>query len=210
MLTQEDFLAPNMSGEGTLQRSSWKAEAIRRGDLKISGPIPITEDMPLNEDEEREYAEKHRTESSPQPQDAVPPQPQYPPDPPPAPPSVHDETEQQPNHVEAEPQIHEDLHELRHKKSSSGVRETSEMQHRSSVEPAPYSSPSPFPSIPESSSKTSPNKKKRKSGLRNVFRKMFGRRSREEHHEEEGDATHKGHGHTVSVSFLEQNEQNSD
>ncbi|KAJ4366707.1 hypothetical protein N0V95_000035 [Ascochyta clinopodiicola] len=50
-----------MSAQGNLQRprsASWKVEAIRRGNLKISGPIPIEEDTPLNDEEEREFAER--------------------------------------------------------------------------------------------------------------------------------------------------------
>jgi hypothetical protein len=41
MLTREGFVATDMSAPTVLQRSSWKAEAIRKGNLKISGPIPI-------------------------------------------------------------------------------------------------------------------------------------------------------------------------
>lgn len=210
MLTQDDFVAPNMSGEGNLQRSSWKAEAIRRGDLKISGPIPITEDLPLNEEEEKEYAEKQNPESAPSPpeepteqiqQPPPPPPSQAPPPPPPlAPPVIEDEPSHQ-NTVQAEeqPQAQEEHHqELPQRTSPPGKRETGETHRRSATEPVAYSSPSPFPSIPESSSKTTP-KKKRKSGLRNVFRKMFGRRSRDGSRDEEEETKHRGHSHHASV-----------
>lgn len=199
MLTQDDFVAPNMSGESHLQRSSWKAEAIRRGDLKISGPIPITEDIPLNEEEEREYAEKHKPEAPPEP-DAPADHVEHKPDPPQAPPAP-EHPQGDGTSVEGQSQPREEQHELRHKKSSSDMRETGEMQRRSFTEPVSYSTPSPFPSIPESSAKTTP-KKKRKSGLRHVFRKMFGRRSRSEPPEEADEGRHRGHSHHASVSTL--------
>jgi hypothetical protein len=70
MLQREGFVVADMSASTPLQRSSWKAEAIRRGNLKISGPIPITEDMPLNEEEEEEFAQRGALDGSLQPQDA--------------------------------------------------------------------------------------------------------------------------------------------
>lgn len=203
MLTQEDFLAPNMSVEANLQRSSWKAEAIRRGDLKISGPIPITEDMPLNEEEEQEYAEKNKTELSPLPQDTAvekdePQQPQAPSN---APLPVSEESHQNDNQVEERPQTREGQHEIRHRKSASPLRETSEMHRRTITEPISYSTPSPYPTRPDSSAKSTP-KKKRKSGLRHVFRKMFGKKSRDESLNEEPGPIHRGHSHHASVSAL--------
>src|SRR5690348_12790003 len=87
MLTREGFIAVDMSGQSLLRRSSWKAEAIRRGDLKISGPIPITEDMPLSEEEEKQFAQTGTfspVDPHPDPQDDPvqrPPTPQNPPPP---------------------------------------------------------------------------------------------------------------------------------
>jgi len=200
MLTQEDFVASNMSGEGSLHRSSWKAEAIRRGDLKISGPIPITEDMPLNEEEEQEYAEKNKSETSPLPQEPAveeeQPQPQAPIH---APPPVPEGPHQEVNQVEERPQTREEQHELRHQKSVSPPRVTSETHRMTITEPISFNPPSPYPSRPESSAKTPP-KKKRKSGLRNVFRKMFGKKSRDEEPDETPEPAHRGHSHHASVS----------
>ncbi|ORY14441.1 hypothetical protein BCR34DRAFT_232979 [Clohesyomyces aquaticus] len=207
---RDESVVADMSGDAKLQRSSWKAEAIRRGDLKISGPIPITEETPLNDEEEREYAERHGINiepaaprpDSPASQEAQGQQPQ-----PPPPPQtqlsgngtdLHTASDQ----IVEQPQIQEDHHALRHKRSSTAIRETSEMQRHSS-HPASYGTTSPFPSIPDTPSKTTP-KKKRKSGLRNVFRKMFGRRSRDEHHEEEQDTFHKHSYHSSDPGLLTQ------
>ncbi|KAF2740237.1 hypothetical protein EJ04DRAFT_238516 [Polyplosphaeria fusca] len=186
MLTQEDFVFPDMSGEGVLRRSSWKAEAIRRGDLKISGPFPITEDTPLSDDEEREYAEKHNIPSPVS--DTAPLQPQQPPPPPPPPPqhqqpgeSVHAEAPDEPTEPEEQKSPEEPKGPAINEAPlpSTLPQEAQDMSPvgKSSAEPTP-SSPSPFPSLRDSNGKTTP-KKKRKSGLRSVFRKMFGRRSRE-------------------------------
>lgn len=213
MLTQDDLVASNMSGEGALQRSSWKAEAIRRGDLKISGPFPITEEMPLNDDEEREYAEKHNVDPpSPLldalPDPSLPPTQPPPPVPPPVPPLVSSNNGSQrsvPEEIEEqEPvQLDEEKHKLEPQKLSGNgsTPGTAAMQKQSSPEPTTYNSPSPFPSIPESSTRTTP-KKKRKSGLRNVFRKMFGRKSKDEPHNDEAPVTRHGHHRSVSTLWL--------
>jgi hypothetical protein len=114
-------VATNMSVEADLQRSSWKAEAIRRGDLKISGPIPITEDMPLNEEEEQEFAEKNKAEVTPLPQDTTverdqPQQPQAPVD---APPTVPEEPPQKAAQPDQRPQTRGNQPELPRRKSAS-------------------------------------------------------------------------------------------
>ncbi|KAF2686721.1 hypothetical protein K458DRAFT_402285 [Lentithecium fluviatile CBS 122367] len=188
-----------MSGEANLQRSSWKAEAIRRGDLKISGPIPITEDMPLNEEEEQEYAEKQKGELSPLPQDLTvenepPQQPQAPSHAPPPVPEEHTQTTEQ---VEERPPTRQEQHEAPQKKSPSPIRVTSETQRRTTMEPISYSTPSPYPNRPDSSAKSTP-KKKRKSGLRHVFRKMFGKKHRDEAPDDEPEPVHRGHSHHAS------------
>ena len=202
MLTQEDFVASNMSGDASLHRSSWKAEAIRRGDLKISGPIPITEDMPLNEEEEHEYAEKNKTETSPLPQESTVEEGQLSPQapthaPPPPPEEPHQEAEQK----EERPQTREEQHELQHQKSASPPRAPSETHRRTVTEPISFSTPSPHPNRPDSSVRSMP-KKKRKSGLRNVFRKMFGKKSRDDEPDEAPEPAHRGHSHHASVSTM--------
>jgi hypothetical protein len=202
MLTQEDFVASNMSAEANLHRSSWKAEAIRRGDLKISGPIPITEDMPLNEEEEHEYAKKTGSETSPLPQESTVEEEQFRPQVPAhAPPPVLEELRQEANQVEERPQTREEQHELRQQKSASPPRATSDSHRRTITEPISYSTPSPYPSRPDSSAKTT-SKKKRKSGLRHVFRKMFGKKSKDEELDEAPEPAHRGHSHHSSVSAM--------
>ncbi|KAF2122615.1 hypothetical protein BDV96DRAFT_639192 [Lophiotrema nucula] len=194
-----------MSGEGILRRSSWKAEAIRRGDLKISGPIPITEETPLSDEEEREYAQKHSMDPPPPLSEPAlePPEPAHPP------PSIPEESLHtvpetvEPAHPEAQEQ-----EEPRQQQQTNGVRQMGEPPRKSSPEPT-VTSPSPFPSIPESTTKTTP-KKKRKSGLRNVFRKMFGRRSRERPQEEEEEDTVHRHGyHRSDPGMLRQSQQST-
>lgn len=198
MLTHDDFVAPNMSGEGHLRPSSWKAEAIRRGDLKISGPFPIAEDTPLSEEEEREYAEKHSIDPLPLPPDASSQPPQQPPPPPPQPSAQNGTVHPASDQVETQSQPREGDRELSQKTSTPTVGEKVEMQKRTSPEPVTHSSPSPFPSLPDSSTK-SPPRKKRKSGLRNVFRKMFGRRSREDAREQETPLSRHGHHRSVGT-----------
>ncbi|KAJ4351249.1 uncharacterized protein N0V89_006588 [Didymosphaeria variabile] len=171
-----------MSVEGNhLRRSSWKAEAIRRGNLKISGPIPITEDVPLNDDEVKEF-EKHGTLSASLPQDTpvvhptqhIPDPPQMPP---PAPPIVQAESHPQAS-VQPEDQPEERV-EIRNSPPRQLVvpmQSTPERHRRSATEPISIASPSPLALETPTRAST---RKKRKSGLRSVFRKMFGRKSRE-------------------------------
>jgi hypothetical protein len=189
MLTHDDSITPNMSVQGNpLRRSSWKAEAIRRGDLKISGPIPITEDVPLSDDEVKEF-EKRGTLSPNLPQDT--PEvhaPQHIPDPPlappPAPPIVHEDPDPDASvQPEDPPQVREEHRHSPPQQLSIPMHNTPERHRRSATEP--ISIASPIPPTPETPTRTS-TKKKRKSGLRNVFRKMFGRKSREGSDEDEG------------------------
>lgn len=191
MLIQDDSTRPNMSAaaslQGNLQRSSWKAEAIRRGDLKISGPIPLTEDMPLNEEEEEEFEKHGKLSPSPQQDTSVYQPTQHNPDPPqvpsPAPGVARTET-----HPQASAQPEETLQqEARSRISppmqlSVPMQTTPERHRRSATEPISISSP--IPPTPETPTQTS-TRRKRKSGLRNVFRKMFGRKGKDEQDEYE-------------------------
>jgi hypothetical protein len=186
MLTQDDFVVSNMGGERPLQRSSWKAEAIRKGNLKISGPIPITEETPLSEEEERQYAHSHNVD--PLSQSSQPSEPQ-------SRTIALDDPRPAPDAVEATPQLQEEHHELRPQSRPTDLRPTTETQRP--VEHVSRSVPSPFPSIPDSTTQTPP-KKKRKSGLRNALRKMFSKRGRDESREDE-DTSQRGHVHSVSV-----------
>lgn len=190
MLTHDDSTTPNMSVDGNpLRRSSWKAEAIRRGDLKISGPIPITEDVPLNDEEVKEF-EKHGT-LSPKPQQDTPVAhptqhiPDPPLAPPPAPPVAQGES-YPPRSVtpELQPKIRDGLRSSPPQQLSVPMQSTPERHRRSATEPMPIASP--IPPTPETPTRAA-TRKKRKSGLRNVFRKMFGRKSREESDEDEGE-----------------------
>lgn len=191
MLTQEDFVAPKMSA-GTLQRSSWKAEAIRRGDLKISGPIPITEETPLTDDEGKDYGEKQLIDSEPQVAEVSLP-PSNPPPPPPAQSGLHTGiTHTVPDQPDGtlSMEVQEEPHHLRHKVSSNSLRGMDEKQE---TVPTPMAVYSPLPSIQRSSTTVDP-KKKRKGSLRNVIRKMFGRKNKDN----EGEAVSR-HGHHRSV-----------
>ncbi|KAF1918380.1 hypothetical protein BDU57DRAFT_197452 [Ampelomyces quisqualis] len=182
MLTREGFAAADMSGQSSLERSSWKADAIRKGNLKISGPIPITEHVPLNDEEEREFAETgalqipnplHPLDSRPQ----TPPQPMHPP------PKVPLERDSLMSHP-AEDQMQQETMQIRQpSRSPPRPRQVPETARESVVESTSYSQ-NGFQSTPESASKIA-QKKKRKSGLRNVFRKMFGRKTKDEPEEEE-------------------------
>ncbi|OAG10106.1 uncharacterized protein CC84DRAFT_1184240 [Paraphaeosphaeria sporulosa] len=177
-----------MSVDGNpLRRSSWKAEAIRRGDLKISGPIPITEDVPLSDEEVKDF-EKHGTLSPKLPQDipvAHPTQhfPGPPLAPPPAAPVLQGELyPQTPIAPEDESEKQEKFRSSPPQQLSVPMQTTPERHRRSATEPMPIS---PIPPTPETPTRAA-TRKKRKSGLRNVFRKMFGRKSREELDEDEG------------------------
>jgi hypothetical protein len=195
MLTQEDLVAPKMSAEGTLQRSSWKAEAIRRGDLKISGPFPITEVLPLNENEEKAYAEKTQIESVVQPAE---PSPTSNPPPPlpvlPASEVAIPRSEMANADAPAATEEAEVNHMLKHKVSSDSLRPKGEVQATNPPPMATYSSPTPFSAVPRTST-IADSKKKRKGSLRNVFRKMFGKKAREDN---AGDVVSR-HSHHRSV-----------
>jgi hypothetical protein len=209
MLQREGFVLADMSASAPspspLQRSSWKAEAIRRGNLKISGPIPITEDVPLNEEEEKEYAENGVLDRTLQPQDA--PVDQYersqtPPRPLQSPPPVPEQhmSALRSNPIGEQTQRDDVVPERPiSSRSPPQVRQLNEVQRESVVQSTSIASPTPFRSTPESASKAA-QKKKRKSGLRNVFRKMFGRKSpdREDHEEEPMQRGHSYH-HSVSL-----------
>jgi hypothetical protein len=201
MLTQDDFMAPSMGGERPLRRSSWKAEAIRRGNLKISGPIPITEDVPLNDEEEKQHAQTHSLNTSLPVPDASSPHPAQlssPPDPL----SNHNESgavHSLPTQLAGQSRFKEDTQALEHKSPSPDPKDNG-IRGESTPEPATHS-PSPFSSMPNTPSKSTP-KKKRKSGLRNVIRMIFGRSSREiaePARQQETPTARQGHNHHQSV-----------
>ncbi|KAH8724057.1 hypothetical protein GQ44DRAFT_728046 [Phaeosphaeriaceae sp. PMI808] len=181
-----------MNGQSTLQRSSWKAEAIRKGNLKISGPIPITEDTPLNDEEEREYAETGALSPVQPLDDKLDQRPQTPPSPTAFPlpnPSLEPASlNSHPVDVELPQEV---LPERQPSRSPPRPLQIDVMARESAIEPAPYTPQTPFRSTPESATKSA-QKKKRKSGLRNVFRKMFGRKSKEEDLGGE-EPVHRGH-----------------
>ena len=202
MLTREGFVAADMSGQSNLQRSSWKAEAIRRGNLKISGPIPITEDTPLNDEEEKEFAETGALSPG-QPQgelDQLDQRPQTPPQPEHTPPSIPLEPASLTSHpIEDQVQQREVLQEPQLSRSPPRPQQVNEMAPESVVEPTSYTPQPPLRATPDSATNAA-QKKKRKSGLRNVFRKMFGRKSRDE--PEKGEPSRRGHTYHHSVSCI--------
>lgn len=204
MLTREGFVAADMSGPNNLQRSSWKAEAIRRGDLKISGPIPITENMPLNEEEEKEFEEtgalspvqaegEHEEDEGKEVQ-----RPKTPTQAEQAAPIVPDEPEEQvTRQLERQSLQPETIQKRQTSRSPLRMHQVADMPRESIVQPVPHTPSTPLRTTPESATKIA-QKKKRKSGLRNVFRKMFGRKSRDEPDLEE--VARKGHSYNHSVS----------
>jgi hypothetical protein len=167
-----------MSAPGNLQRSSWKVEAIRRGTLKISKPIPIDEDTPLTtEAEEQDLANKSSPDQVVQD------------------PSLHHAISTD-DAVSDQPALRQDTTDMPSSRSPPGARPVDDM-YRDSVVPQ---SPTPFRETPESTS-TAAMKRKRKSGLRNVFRKMFGRKDRDELPEVNEEPARRGHSYHHSVRF---------
>jgi hypothetical protein len=198
MLTREGFVAVDMNGQRNLQRSSWKAEAIRKGNLKISGPFPIMEDTPLNEAEEKEFEETGALQSPSQPLDELDQldsRPQTPSHPERPPPNIPLEPASLTSHPIDE-QVQREVQERQPSRSPPRPRQVDEVARESVIESIPQT-PTPFRTTPESTTKTA-QKKKRKSGLRNVFRKMFGRKGKDEHEEE--TTTQRGHSYHHSVS----------
>jgi hypothetical protein len=199
MLTREGFVAVDMNGQRNLQRSSWKAEAIRKGNLKISGPFPIMEDTPLNDEEEKEFEETGALQSPSQPLDEL--------DQLDSRPQTPSSPEHPPSNIPLEPasltshpideQVQRGVQERLPSRSPPRPRQVDELARESVIEPTSQT-PTPFRTTPESTTKAA-QKKKRKSGLRNVFRKMFGRKGKDEHEEE---ATHRGHSYHHSVSQI--------
>jgi hypothetical protein len=206
MLTREGFVIVDMSAPSPLQRSSWKAEAIRRGDLKISGPIPITEDVPLNDEEEKEFAEKGGLEDSLRPQEE-PGEQSQPPETPLEPLHASPNIPEQPsalhsNPVEGHLPQGDDVPRRQASRSPPRVRQVIEMPQESILQSTSYTSSNVVHATPDNAIKAA-QKKKRKSGLRNVFRKMFGRKSRDEPEMQEEPTVRKGHSYHHSVSHTD-------
>lgn len=224
MQLRETSVAVRMSVQGNLQRprsASWKVEAIRRGDLKISGPIPIEEDTPLNDEEEREYAEKHGEKhsealdiSSPPPhtirqvpnsQGTLRPED-------PTEEIVMKSASRDQDFARQELELH-DQHPARAPlRSPLGMHPTDGTfagQRESVFQPRSHTPPTPFRATPESTSNSTAamnaKKQKRKSGIRGVFRKMFGRKDREESQERQverdAEPTRRGHSYHHSVCY---------
>ncbi|XPS78797.1 hypothetical protein M3J09_010801 [Ascochyta lentis] len=201
-----------MSVQGNLQRprsASWKIEAIRRGDLKISGPIPIDEDTPLTDEEEREFAERRGEKRTEERLDI------------PAPPQhtirqvpnsqatlrQEDATEETAmktvshdrDMARQEAELH-DQHPARSPlRSPLGMHPTDGIlagQRESVFQSGSHTPPTPFRATPESTSHANAaaaKKQKRKSGIRGVFRKMFGRKDREESQDRNEEPVRRGH-----------------
>jgi len=76
-----------------------------------------------------------------------------------------------------------------------------ELPRESVIEPTPITPQpqTPLRSTPDNAAMAA-QKKKRKSGLRNVFRKMFGRKSKDE--PEDDETSRRGHSYHHSVSIL--------
>lgn len=216
MHLRENSVTVKMSVQGNLQRprsASWKVEAIRRGDLKISGPIPIEEDTPLTDQEEREFAERYGEARPEEAQDMHPTIRQVP---------NSQATLRQENITEEkvikttshdqdfarqEAELH-DQHPARSPlRSPLGMHPTDGTfagQRESVFQPSSHTPPTPFRATPESTSNSNATanakKQKRKSGIRGVFRKMFGRKDREDSQERSEEPMRRGHSYHHSVS----------
>ena len=149
-----------MATPGILHRSSSKVDAIRRGDLKISKPIPI--------DDDASQVDPNQSHDTPAPHTARP-------------------VSEAPTHLDDQPPRPEDTVELTSSKSPPGARTFDHMS----------------PNTSESTTTTTPLKKKRKSGLKNVFRKMFGRKEREELPNVDEEPARRGHSYHHSVRRLQ-------
>ncbi|KAF3048455.1 hypothetical protein E8E11_006694 [Didymella keratinophila] len=225
-----------MSVQGGLQRprsASWKVEAIRRGDLKISGPIPIEEDTPLSDEEERQFAERHGEKRQEDALDVLP-APQH---------TIRqvpnsqgtlrpeDGTEeiamktasQDQDYARQELELH-DQHPARSPlRSPLGMHPTDGFiasQRESVFQPRSHTPPTPFRATPESTAQSNmtvnAKKQKRKSGIRGVFRKMFGRkdsrgesreRSQERNAERNEEPARRGHSYHHSDPGMLQKSQ---
>ena len=216
MHLQENSVAVKMSVQGGLQRprsASWKVEAIRRGDLKISGPIPIEEDTPLSDEEERQFAERHGEKRTEEALDVL------------APHTIRqvpnsqatlrqeDVTEelamktasQDQDFARQELELH-DQHPARSPLRSPLAMHPTDGQRDSVFQPRSQTPPTPLRATPESTSHsntTVAKKQKRKSGIRGVFRKMFGRKDRDDSQDRNVERTEepvrRGHSYHHSV-----------
>jgi hypothetical protein len=222
MHLRENPAAVKMSVQGGVQRprsASWKVEAIRRGDLKISGPIPIEEDTPLSDEEEREFAERHGERRIEEALEVLAP---------------HEHTIRQvPNsqatlrqedstveiamktaskdqdYARQELELH-DQHPARSPlRSPLAMHPTDAGQRDSVFQPRSHTPPTPFRATPESTSHSNTvaaKKQKRKSGIRGVFRKMFGRKDRDDSQdrntERNEESVRRGHSYHHSVSYV--------
>jgi len=197
MLTQEGFVVADTSLPMSLPRSSWKAEAIRRGELKISGPLPITEETPLTAEEQGDFENKAGFDVSLQTQEASGEQlrqPETPLRPQPRPPSLAVQASAlRSNPVEGPLPQPDNLFSPPPSKYPSTVQQEAEhVQRESIVRSVSLITPSPFEPTSDGTLMAA-QKKRRRSGLRGVFRKMFGRKARDGHAVGEDDAVHRGH-----------------
>jgi len=193
----------------SLPRSSWKAEAIRRGELKISGPLPITEETPLTAEEQGDFENKAGFDVSLQTQEASGEQlrqPETPLRPQPRPPSLAVQASAlRSNPVEGPLPQPDNLFSPPPSKYPSTVQQEAEhVQRESIVRSVSLITPSPFGPTSDGTLMAA-QKKRRRSGLRGVFRKMFGRKARDGHAVGEDDAVHRGHSYHHSVNHTRVN-----
>ncbi|KAF2126886.1 hypothetical protein P153DRAFT_388206 [Dothidotthia symphoricarpi CBS 119687] len=197
-----------MTGQNGLHRSSWKVEAIRRGDMKISGPMPIEEDTRLNGEGEMELAGRRELDLHSQPQDVPAQQNQRSQSPlqssqPPTKVSK-DSILRDPEHAEGQLPQRENVRMQQLPISPLRMHQVNATPYESIVQSTPPTTPTPFRGTPESMTKAA-QKKNRKSGLRNVFRKILGRKDREKVEEQQEGNVHRGHNyHSSDPGLLRQ------
>jgi hypothetical protein len=104
------------------------------------------------------------------------------------------------NPIEHQAQRDEEAHQRQPSRSPPKAQQANDAQRDSLVHQTPVMSPSPLRSTPESALKA---QKKRKSGIRNVFRKMFGRKSRDESEMVDEETAQRGHSYHRSVRSAE-------
>jgi hypothetical protein len=165
-----------VTGKARLERSSWKADAIRRGQLKISGPIPLDDEANLA------LARRQSAPMVSQIVDEVSPQ----------------TSEQRDAHSDGDEPLASDWEKdvkketeqsakriRQHHLSKSIELPTMETRHRhhASLDPSMsfnnHQGTMSFAEGPDGPPNNK-GKKKRRSGLRSVFRKMFGRKSKDD------------------------------
>jgi hypothetical protein len=187
MVTPDDAPSTNKD-EGNHERKSLTAAAIRRGNIKISEPILWVEGVPdassqqhlvsniVQPEQEEEEREEDQIHGF----------------------AVSTYEERSPEHSGDGPQLH-------HKVSSPSIREIALSQaHSTPIDPRLEQRDSVVEAYPTSQDQMHTKKKRRSGAIRNVFRKVFGRREKNQSKQLSPPQSRAGpkHEYTLSVSCL--------